>query len=428
MWGLFYVGEIIKLSIVTFGVLGYQSRKKLWLLLNVVAILSIIIIEITVPTEDLIYLVSFLPVFVIGISFVNIRKVIIMIPVFLVYSIVSLLFEGIYGLIFGYTVEQMINNPLLMTIANIISVVFYIILWLVIKYSNKGSVFSKGINIKLKEILIVTISMIGVMLYVAPIQLIGLLESNNKLKVYSLLGVTISGVVFLCVSIYMLFIRSDKKYYKNLYEMNEVLLLQQKNYYQKVLDNEKETKKFRHDIMNHLMCISSLQANERYNDVTKYIEGLVDSVEDLHKCTITGNPTLNIVIEDVLKKSLDIKIDVIGKFPEKVNLTDMELCTMFSNLFLNAVTAVQELDPTKKIITFETSCFEKSLIIKISNPVSKKAQINNNIPITSKKDKSIHGFGSMNIREVVEKYSGDIKYSCDDEKFEVEIYLDNILL
>jgi sensor histidine kinase regulating citrate/malate metabolism len=59
--------------------------------------------------------------------------------------------------------------------------------------------------------------------------------------------------------------------------------------------------------------------------------------------------------------------------------------------------------------------------VNISNPVFKKVKIANNRLVTTKKDRGQHGYGSLNVKECVERYNGNINYSCDGNHFVVEV-------
>ena len=43
--------------------------------------------------------------------------------------------------------------------------------------------------------------------------------------------------------------------------------------------------------------------------------------------------------------------------------------------------------------------------------------------MTSKKDKSLHGYGIGNIRKTVEKYGGMMNIACADQIFTMELML-----
>lgn len=115
--------------------------------------------------------------------------------------------------------------------------------------------------------------------------------------------------------------------------------------------------------------------------------------------------------------------------PEHIKLSAMDICTIFSNLLINAIEAVVKIENySKRIIKVQIKLLDENMVINISNPVSEKINIINNRLISSKKDKGQHGYGSLNVQECVERYKGDISYSCDVNYFTVEILLYNMLI
>jgi len=68
---------------------------------------------------------------------------------------------------------------------------------------------------------------------------------------------------------------------------------------------------------------------------------------------------------------------------------------------------------------------KNAYMLEIRNSISKRVEIDveTGFPETTKKDKSSHGFGLVNIRKVAQKYYGDIDISQDEESFTLMIML-----
>ena len=69
------------------------------------------------------------------------------------------------------------------------------------------------------------------------------------------------------------------------------------------------------------------------------------------------------------------------------------------------------------------------MIITEANPTAHESDIRDNNIITTKKDKSNHGFGLINIKDTVEKYEGEcFLSSTQDDKSEYYIFKIEIIL
>ena len=49
--------------------------------------------------------------------------------------------------------------------------------------------------------------------------------------------------------------------------------------------------------------------------------------------------------------------------------------------------------------------------------------MNSEVPLTTKEDKQLHGYGVRNIRRTVEYYGGMLRMSCEDGQFRLEMIM-----
>ena len=104
----------------------------------------------------------------------------------------------------------------------------------------------------------------------------------------------------------------------------------------------------------------------------------------------------------------------------------MDLCILFSNLLDNAREGIGLCNIQNKEINLEIFSDERKFMLMIEN--SSRPYLPDELCHlkTQKTDKRNHGFGLINIRDVVNKYQGamDIKYS--DGFFSVHISIQNL--
>ena len=55
--------------------------------------------------------------------------------------------------------------------------------------------------------------------------------------------------------------------------------------------------------------------------------------------------------------------------------------------------------------------------------VTKKIQFKNGMPVTTKKDRRLHGYGMKSIKSTVEKYNGSVVAAQENNWFELKILL-----
>ena len=92
----------------------------------------------------------------------------------------------------------------------------------------------------------------------------------------------------------------------------------------------------------------------------------------------------------------------------------------------NAIEACEKISADTEKIIFVT-CKRNSgfVFIDITNPVAENVVIHGTNVDTSKADKASHGYGLYSLNKTVKKLDGEIKLSCENKIFKVEmdIYL-----
>lgn len=234
----------------------------------------------------------------------------------------------------------------------------------------------------------------------------------------------IGGAIFLLTAFIMVTNYFSKNYYKGISEINEKLIKSQERYYTMLLQKEEETRKFRHDINNHLNCMRLLFEEKKYDELESYFNRIGTSILELRPDLQIGNDLISAILKDVADKHSEVSVDIIGKLPTSIRLDNTDVCTIFYNLFDNAFAAAQSSE--KKSVDISVKLLGENLFFLIKNTVLHKVEIENNVLKTEKHDKEQHGFGSGNAVICAEKNGGALTYKCSDTHFEAELILPNI--
>ena len=124
-----------------------------------------------------------------------------------------------------------------------------------------------------------------------------------------------------------------------------------------------------------------------------------------------------------IKEHIDLNVLIDGSIPS--NIKNHHIYSVLSNLLENAIEATKKLaEPNKKHISLNIKSIKGSTIINIENFVDEKIVFKNEFPLTSKKDKSSHGYGLKSVSNIINnKYDGTISFKQIDDKFIVNIVL-----
>lgn len=245
-------------------------------------------------------------------------------------------------------------------------------------------------------------------------------NEEQKFFAYIILLVAILGIGIIVVM--LLHISQQKENFKLQAELENRYNEQQKAYFMMMFEQQEETKRFRHDILNHLICIQDQMRRGHYLEAETYVSNVLNNLDAIRGMQYdVGNEVVNVLLNYYLlpvREQCHIEID--GYLGKLEHISQMDLCTIISNLLKNAVEAV---DNDGKIAVHIVRK-EKYVKVDIRNSCKTVPQINRMGEIeTSKADKENHGYGLGNIKKTVEKNHGKFQYYVKDKCFYTEIIL-----
>lgn len=436
---LLFLVETIKLGIVLIGILSFKPKRRFYISMTCsVFILGMLSIHILYRNGintlyNNTYLYNVITILVIAtylFGVVGKRKLLITFISYATISLIDMLLSGMILMICNIEINRVGKEYTLDLLVNSISIFLFLLLFLVKCKTNKNYA-NLYVSLKLRYVVIVLIGIVGCGWYIAPIQILGNALNQTSNSTLIAFGMSVSGVVFIMICVGLVIMNDSNNHYRNLSSLNEKLIDQQKKYYQTLIDKESYTKRFRHDINNHIYCMQHLCEQGKYEELLNYLHDMQAHITDLNIDIQTGNDIVNIIVNDIFAKTREdnVTIQWKGLLPENIKITAMDLCTIFSNLLTNAIEAVKNIDCENfRMIEVQIRRLENNILINISNPVKEKITIINNRLITTKDDKEQHGLGSLNVEYCINKYGGAIYYSCINNNFNVELVLSNVII
>ena len=227
--------------------------------------------------------------------------------------------------------------------------------------------------------------------------------------------------VMICVSTFFLMVYV----FENSRIRREMELIQQAN------ARQKEQYEIKKDLIDMI--------NLRAHDLKKQLERLGGSVYDKGGIQqVEENLAMYDFMADTGNEVLDVILTDVGLRCEKENirltylldgrqldfLDPMDMYAIFGNLFDNALESVRRLkDPEKRVISLKMRVVGNMLFFHAFNYFDDDLQYENGLPLTTKEDRSSHGFGMKSIRMSVRKYGGDLTITAENHIFNVNFML-----
>lgn len=182
--------------------------------------------------------------------------------------------------------------------------------------------------------------------------------------------------------------------------------------------------------------------NQKYHDLKHQINLLrsqadagksrdyLDKMEHEIKVYETQNKTGNRILDAVLtnksmvcqKREIELKVIIEGQSLSFMD--DMDISALFGNMLDNAIESVsRQKEKEKRLIWLYVSREKQFVRIRTENYCDEKIRFRNGMPVTTKKDKRLHGYGMKSICATVEKYGGSTVACQRDNWFELKILI-----
>lgn len=210
---------------------------------------------------------------------------------------------------------------------------------------------------------------------------------------------------------------------ENRISASNILIEYQKDQYKVLLNQSKNILKIRHDNRNFFIgLISDLESGKNETALRKLQEiNNIQAKTEYHD----GN-VFNVLIGIKRQSVKDINTEILFEHHgiEKIAIDSTDLAIIVGNALDNAIEACQKFGTDdKKII--EVSCVLKNdiVLITITNPVVEDVEIGT--LTTHKIDQENHGFGILSMKQIAEKYSGEVIFKSEDRHFLTSIILSN---
>lgn len=222
------------------------------------------------------------------------------------------------------------------------------------------------------------------------------------------------------------------------YESSIITEKQKAAVYLKDLENQKEnveaieqrnleTEKRNHDLKKNVRLIKDLIENNRYDEAREYVCKLEEKCSTYFSYRLYSNHSvinslLNSKIEFCQSNGVDVKCFVCGKID---GVDDVELYCLLVNLLDNAIAAAMLSE--KPYISIFLNCSDTEIYGEFINTI-KTTECSGFEDLIPENNKDGHGYGLLNICEIVENNNGKIDFLLlDSDKVKVTFRIKKLM-
>lgn len=251
----------------------------------------------------------------------------------------------------------------------------------------------------------------------------GLYQSHETLSRATQITVSILLLSICIVLPVMILISVSNSQLRSLTTNYEQQIHSQAEHYQNLAAANYEVRRFRHDFRNMSIAIKKLLADGEQDAALKLLQECTQSLDPSHLSFDTGNDIADALLAEKQAKAADFHTEICfnGMIPRQ-GLSPTDLCVILGNTLDNAIEACQALSANEQKTIVVTSEYRSGFwFLKIHNPIAKSVAIHNNHVVTTKANKTLHGFGLYSLHSVVQRYDGEVRLSSTDDCFTVDI-------
>ncbi len=192
--------------------------------------------------------------------------------------------------------------------------------------------------------------------------------------------------------------------------------------------------KVRHEMKNHMMNIKGLVAGEQYEEVEHYITRLDETIQELDYKYMTGNPVTDVIINDKYRKAqgkgIAYAVDFHLEGSNRIPVFDMGI--ILNNLLDNAIEACERVPEGQRYIRLQARKRNAFFLIEAVNSfdgcIRWEESQKHVLPLSRKNGEEPeltreHGLGLANVREIAQRYYGDVDIQIEGTEFRITVML-----
>lgn len=209
---------------------------------------------------------------------------------------------------------------------------------------------------------------------------------------------------------------------RRLETVNQVLVAQYAQYRQSKENIDIINRKY-HDLKQQIAVLRLENDDDKRQ---RYLDGMERSLKEYAARIVTGNGVLDTVLtgKSLTCSHRDITMTCVADGSLFDGIDAMDLCTIVGNALDNAIEAEERVeDPSRRLISISLSRLNDFAVFKVENYAPEEPLFQEGIPVTSKADRSNHGFGMASMRHCARKYGGDMTASWKEDWFTLQVLI-----
>lgn len=206
----------------------------------------------------------------------------------------------------------------------------------------------------------------------------------------------------------------------------EMRLMMQKEHYEKLTGALEEASRTRHDMRQYIRTASMLLEEEHYEQLREYFHQFAKESSEKMQAPMCycKNMSVDAILHYYAGQLEDAGVSFHHSIevPQKMKITDLDICRIFGNLLENAVRAVKADKETEEPYV---NCICRvrmgKLLIDIENSYSGEVRRNGDVFYST--SHSGQGIGTASVSKTAEKYGGYADFEASEGVFRANVFI-----
>lgn len=249
---------------------------------------------------------------------------------------------------------------------------------------------------------------------------------ENFYQIYMLLGAGLSVItqkVFLEQGrAYLKKQQTIEQQFMEVMQVKEKMEFQEKQYTE-MAEVYEEIRKIRHDIRNSFMIMDGLLEQGHIEEARNYLNLESAEMDKVPPIIQTDSVVISTLLNRFFQKARKLEVKISCKIiTDFQGIVERDLCRVLGNLLDNALEATILPEVQMRYIDLNIQGNEHRMLIEIENSSDRKIT-DDIISITTTKEEEGHGLGLKNVKDIVERYDGNIEIVGDGRRVKVSLIL-----
>ena len=264
----------------------------------------------------------------------------------------------------------------------------------------------------------------GVYLFCALCAVVCLLQtftffSSSELSSVNYFSLWIWIMEMAAYAFYYLFLRENDRY--TFYKVESSRLAGDLHYYRWMQNYFDEMRMLKHDMQNQFSYVRLLYEQGKDADAKEYFAELDKTAQQTLDFVSTGNKPVDTVLNMTITRAHQVQVELEHScsVPQSMRFHNRELFSLLINLCDNAVEAARLAPEGQRRVKIDLYSNDNNLLIYIANSFDAKADVKQMLSMerSTKRDAARHGYGHRIVKNIVQKYDGDILYTVEGGLF-----------